>query len=199
MRFSAAIVGSGPAGFNAAEALLQSNLPVQADVTDRLPVSFGLVRHRIAAERLLDSLRRQSQELIDFAGWRQIDVHERRATAARAKPREKFKTISAMIKAAASQTAPTDNNTKLVDALEDLNGVKEHARSCRPNFVASGSTVDWSGYVRPHRRHLRHGCQRTRPIRAQARFYRSTGTDVFALARIGDSGRSRVSFTRPSH
>jgi len=79
-------------------------------------------------ERLLESLRQQFRQIVDFAGWRQIDVHERQAGAARAKPREKFTAISAMIKAAAPQTVPRDGSTKLADVNEGLNGVKEHAR-----------------------------------------------------------------------
>ncbi|MET4488991.1 FAD-dependent oxidoreductase [Bradyrhizobium sp. LA7.1] len=50
MVFYIAIVGSGPAGFYAAEALLRSGLPVQVDMFDRLPVPFGLVRHGVAPD-----------------------------------------------------------------------------------------------------------------------------------------------------
>jgi ferredoxin--NADP+ reductase len=50
MVFNIAIVGSGPAGFYAAEALLRSGLPVRVDMFDRLPVPFGLVRHGVAPD-----------------------------------------------------------------------------------------------------------------------------------------------------
>jgi ferredoxin--NADP+ reductase len=50
MVFNIAIVGSGPAGFYAAEALLRSDIPVHVDMFDRLPVPFGLVRHGIAPD-----------------------------------------------------------------------------------------------------------------------------------------------------
>lgn len=50
MVFNIAIVGSGPAGFYAAEALLGSGLPVRVDMFDRLPVPFGLVRHGVAPD-----------------------------------------------------------------------------------------------------------------------------------------------------
>ena len=43
-----AIVGSGPSGFYAAEALLKSNLTVRVDMFDRLPTPFGLVRGGVA-------------------------------------------------------------------------------------------------------------------------------------------------------
>jgi ferredoxin/flavodoxin---NADP+ reductase len=50
MVFNIAIVGSGPAGFYAADALLRSGVPVQVDMFDRLPVPFGLVRHGVAPD-----------------------------------------------------------------------------------------------------------------------------------------------------
>ncbi len=45
-----AIVGSGPSGFYAAEALQKTDLAVQIDVFDRLPTPFGLVRGGVAPD-----------------------------------------------------------------------------------------------------------------------------------------------------
>jgi ferredoxin/flavodoxin---NADP+ reductase len=45
-----AIVGSGPSGFYAAEALLKSLLSVRIDMLERLPVPFGLVRYGVAPD-----------------------------------------------------------------------------------------------------------------------------------------------------
>jgi ferredoxin/flavodoxin---NADP+ reductase len=45
-----AIVGAGPSGFYAAEALLKSGLVVQVDMIERLPAPFGLVRHGVAPD-----------------------------------------------------------------------------------------------------------------------------------------------------
>lgn len=45
-----AVVGSGPAGFYAAGALLQSSLHIRIDLFDRLPVPFGLVRSGVAPD-----------------------------------------------------------------------------------------------------------------------------------------------------
>src|SRR5690348_4649417 len=46
-----AVVGAGPAGIYAAEALTrQKDLPVAVDLVDRLPTPFGLVRHGIAPD-----------------------------------------------------------------------------------------------------------------------------------------------------
>jgi len=45
-----AVVGSGPAGFYAAEALLGAGRTVEVDVLERLPVPFGLVRYGVAPD-----------------------------------------------------------------------------------------------------------------------------------------------------
>jgi len=45
-----AIVGSGPSGFYAAEALLKSETVTQVDIFDRLPTPFGLVRGGVAPD-----------------------------------------------------------------------------------------------------------------------------------------------------
>jgi ferredoxin/flavodoxin---NADP+ reductase len=45
-----AIVGSGPSGFYAAEALLKLSLTVRVDMFERLPVPFGLVRYGVAPD-----------------------------------------------------------------------------------------------------------------------------------------------------
>ncbi|MGZ4291190.1 MAG: FAD-dependent oxidoreductase [Gaiellaceae bacterium] len=51
MRTKVAIVGSGPAGFYAADALLKSEEPqVEVDVIDRLPTPWGLVRLGVAPD-----------------------------------------------------------------------------------------------------------------------------------------------------
>jgi ferredoxin--NADP+ reductase len=48
--FQVAIVGSGPSGFYAAEALLRRHPDVQVDMFDRLPTPFGLVRGGVAPD-----------------------------------------------------------------------------------------------------------------------------------------------------
>src|SRR4051812_6743782 len=46
-----AVVGAGPAGIYAADALTrQDDVPVAVDLIDRLPTPFGLVRHGIAPD-----------------------------------------------------------------------------------------------------------------------------------------------------
>ena len=46
-----AIIGSGPAGFYAAEALLErTDVPVEVDMFDRLPTPYGLVRGGVAPD-----------------------------------------------------------------------------------------------------------------------------------------------------
>ena len=45
-----AIIGSGPSGFYAAEALLKSTVTVFVDMYERLPVPYGLVRSGVAPD-----------------------------------------------------------------------------------------------------------------------------------------------------
>ncbi|MBA3596418.1 MAG: FAD-dependent oxidoreductase [Methylibium sp.] len=45
-----AVVGSGPGGFYAAEALLECGLAVEVDLIERLPVPYGLVRFGVAPD-----------------------------------------------------------------------------------------------------------------------------------------------------
>ena len=45
-----AIVGSGPSGFYAAQALIKADLAVQVDIFDRLPSPYGLVRLGVAPD-----------------------------------------------------------------------------------------------------------------------------------------------------
>lgn len=45
-----AIIGSGPSGFYAAEALFKSDLTVEIDMYDRLPTPYGLVRGGVAPD-----------------------------------------------------------------------------------------------------------------------------------------------------
>jgi ferredoxin/flavodoxin---NADP+ reductase len=46
-----AVIGSGPAGMYAAEALIKQNdIPVSVDIFDRLPVPYGLVRYGVAPD-----------------------------------------------------------------------------------------------------------------------------------------------------
>lgn len=48
-----AVVGSGPSGIYAADALVsQDDVPVEVDIIDRLPVPFGLVRYGVAPDHL---------------------------------------------------------------------------------------------------------------------------------------------------
>jgi len=50
MTVSVAIIGSGPAGFYAAEALLKSDTACEVDIIERLPTPFGLIRGGVAPD-----------------------------------------------------------------------------------------------------------------------------------------------------
>ena len=45
-----AVVGAGPSGFYAAEALLKTLDDVSVDIFDRLPTPYGLVRYGVAPD-----------------------------------------------------------------------------------------------------------------------------------------------------
>ncbi|WP_228394979.1 FAD-dependent oxidoreductase [Modestobacter roseus] len=62
-----AVVGAGPAGIYAAEALAaQDDVPVAVDLIDRLPTPFGLVRHGIAPDhRKMRALRETLHHTLD--------------------------------------------------------------------------------------------------------------------------------------
>lgn len=62
-----AVIGAGPAGIYAAEALTrQDDLPVAVDLVDRLPTPFGLVRHGIAPDHpKMRSLRETLSHTLD--------------------------------------------------------------------------------------------------------------------------------------
>ena len=67
-----AVVGAGPSGIYAAEALTQqSDVPVDVTVLDRLPVPFGLVRYGVAPDHpSIRSVRNTLERTLDKAGVR---------------------------------------------------------------------------------------------------------------------------------
>lgn len=67
-----AVVGAGPAGIYAADALTkQKAIPVTVDVIDRLPTPFGLVRYGVAPDHVkIKSISRALQAVLDRDGVR---------------------------------------------------------------------------------------------------------------------------------
>jgi ferredoxin--NADP+ reductase len=66
-----AIVGSGPAGFYAAGALLDADLPVEVDMIDRLPTPWGLVRFGVAPDHpKLKTVSRAFERIAEKPGFR---------------------------------------------------------------------------------------------------------------------------------
>jgi len=67
-----AIVGSGPSGMYAADALTtQDDIPVSVDIIDRLPTPFGLVRYGVAPDHLsIRSVRDTLDKVLDKPGVR---------------------------------------------------------------------------------------------------------------------------------
>jgi ferredoxin/flavodoxin---NADP+ reductase len=66
-----AIVGSGPAGFYAAGALLGADTPVEVDIIERLPTPWGLVRLGVAPDHpKLKTVSRAFEKISDQPGFR---------------------------------------------------------------------------------------------------------------------------------
>ena len=71
MKPSVAIIGAGPAGLYAAEALIQSNRIERVDILDELPAPFGLLRYGVAPDHLkMKSLETVLQRILDRPGVR---------------------------------------------------------------------------------------------------------------------------------
>ena len=69
--FRVAVVGSGPAGFYAAGALLGGELPVEMDMIERLPTPWGLVRLGVAPDHpKLKSVSRAYERIAEQPGFR---------------------------------------------------------------------------------------------------------------------------------
>jgi ferredoxin--NADP+ reductase len=65
-----AIVGSGPSGFYAADALFKSSLKVQIDMLDRLPCPYGLVRFGVAPDHpLIKSVTKVFEKIASTPGF----------------------------------------------------------------------------------------------------------------------------------
>src|SRR6188508_2758831 len=66
-----AVVGSGPAGFYAAGALLSADVPVEVDMIERLPTPWGLVRLGVAPDHpKLKTVSRAFERIADKPGFR---------------------------------------------------------------------------------------------------------------------------------
>ena len=69
-----AVIGSGPSGMYAADALVgQEDIPVSIDIIDKLPSPFGLVRYGVAPDHLsIRSVRDTLDKVLDHPGVRFI-------------------------------------------------------------------------------------------------------------------------------
>jgi len=66
-----AVVGSGPAGFYAAGALLGADVPVEVDMFERLPTPWGLVRLGVAPDHpKLKTVSRAFERIAELPGFR---------------------------------------------------------------------------------------------------------------------------------
>src|SRR5918911_1333586 len=69
--FRVAVVGSGPAGFYAAGALLDADLEIEVDMIERLPTPWGLVRLGVAPDHpKLKTVSRAFERIAEKPGFR---------------------------------------------------------------------------------------------------------------------------------
>jgi ferredoxin--NADP+ reductase len=70
-RYRVAIIGGGPSGFYAAEALLRSGQAIDVDIFERLPVPYGLVRFGVAPDHpKLKQVTRVFDRIAEMPGFR---------------------------------------------------------------------------------------------------------------------------------
>jgi ferredoxin--NADP+ reductase len=70
-RYRVAIIGGGPSGFYAAEALLRSRQAIDVDMFERLPVPYGLVRFGVAPDHpKLKQVTRVFDRIAEMPGFR---------------------------------------------------------------------------------------------------------------------------------
>ncbi len=78
MTLKVAIIGSGPAGFYTAEALLKHRPDAQIDIIDRLPTPFGLIRAGVAPDhQSIKAVTRRYEDTVasgDVAFFGNIDI-----------------------------------------------------------------------------------------------------------------------------
>ena len=80
MTLNVAIVGSGPAGFYTADALLKADEECRIDILDRLPTPYGLIRFGVAPDHektknvMRGFARTASDERVNFYGH--VDIGE---------------------------------------------------------------------------------------------------------------------------
>src|SRR5262245_48943121 len=73
-----AVIGTGPAGIYAAEALLKQGGPdIGVDILDRLPTPYGLVRYGVAPDhKSIKSIAKYLQRVLESPGVRFIGCVE---------------------------------------------------------------------------------------------------------------------------
>src|SRR5512133_2166217 len=104
MSLKVAVVGSGPAGFYAADALLKSEDPtVEVDVIDRLPTPWGLVRLGVAPDHEnIKAVSRACEKTAARPGFRFFGNVELGSTASHA---ELLELYDAVVYTVGAQTA----------------------------------------------------------------------------------------------
>ena len=161
-----AIVGSGPAGFYAAGALLGADMPVEVDMIERLPTPWGLVRLGVAPDHpKLKTVSRAFEKIADQPGFRFLGNVE---VGRDVTPDELTRLYNAVIYAVGAQTdrrlgIPGEDLPGSWPATEFVAWYNGHP-DCQIIFVVSKSYNKWADPFRAATRRWSLVCHRDNRI-----------------------------------
>ena len=145
MTLSVAIVGSGPAGFYTADALLKADSACRIDIIDRLPTPYGLIRFGVAPDHektknvMRGFARTASDERVNFYG--DVDVGDALSLD---ELREMYDAVVLAVGAAHDRRLGTPGEEKagVVGSASFVNWYNAH-----PDFVDRTPDLDTSSVV----------------------------------------------------
>ena len=145
MTLSVAIVGSGPAGFYTADALLRADSACRVDILDRLPTPYGLIRFGVAPDHektknvMRGFARTASDERVNFYG--DVDVGEALSLD---ELREMYDVVVLAVGAAHDRRLgiPGEDKPGVVGSASFVNWYNAH-----PDFVDRTPDLDTSSVV----------------------------------------------------
>jgi ferredoxin--NADP+ reductase len=145
MALSVAIIGSGPAGFYTADALLRADETCQVDIIDRLPTPYGLIRFGVAPDHektknvMKGFARTASHENVNFYG--NVEVG---SDVSLDEMREMYDAVVLAVGAAHDRPLglPGEDKAGVVGSASFVNWYNAH-----PDFVDLAPNLDTTGVV----------------------------------------------------
>ena len=145
MTLKVAIVGSGPAGFYTADALLKADSACQIDIIDRLPTPYGLIRFGVAPDHektknvMRGFARTASDDRVNFYG--DVDIGDALSLD---ELREMYDAVVLAVGAAHDRTLgiPGEDKAGVVGSASFVNWYNAH-----PDFIDRTPDLDTSSVV----------------------------------------------------